>query len=322
MQRGPTECLGIEIGSSAVKLARVKRSGSDVTVVGVDMVDAGDKTIDIPPRLRARYASIATSGKTGMSKLLSFPGAIDKPIDAEIQKSLGLKDDDDYRISYYVISEGQGRQESRVLAAAISEKEASSAMQYFSSGLPAPYSLEVSALATLTAFQQGPVKAKPGAATGLIDFGTTGTTLSLFNEGSLLLVRRFDFGTNSVLERVQKALGVDSETAHGILADTAFDISELLVELMSPVSSQFVVSRDYIERRENCSIESLYAIGGIAHSKLAMQGLVHLLGVEISPWDPFAGFTLAPQAIPEEMEGQRWRFAAALGAALETLEEE
>ncbi len=321
IKRGPSDCTGVDVGTTSTRIVRLRAIGDDITVVGADIIPPSEGTISIPLRLRARYASIAASGSTSIAKLLTFPGAIDESFESGLGKSLGLADADENRVSYRIISEGQGRQESRVLAAAISEEEASAVMKHFASGLPAPWSLEVAPLAALTAFEMGPVRAHSGTATGLLDFGTAATTLSLFNRGELVLVRRFDFGTDAVLERVKATLGVDAETAKGILSDTAFDISELLVELMSPVSSQFVVSRDFIERRENCTVGTMFAIGGIAHSKLAMQGLEQALNVDITPWNPFLGLIIAPQAIPDELDDQHWRFAAALGAALGTMEE-
>ena len=158
-------------------------------------------------------------------------------------------------------------------------------------------------------------------ALGLIDFGTSSTTLSFFNKGELVLLRQFEFGSGEVLKQVETTLHVDTDTAQGILADSAFDISELLRESLSPVANQLVVSRDFVERREDCSISSLHAIGGIALSKAAMGELEQALSVDIKQWDPFAGLVMAPQAMDEALRPQRWRFGAAIGAALAALEE-
>ena len=320
LKHGPTDCLGIDVGATATKLIRLRRSGDDVTILGADLISPPSPEISIATRLRSRYASIAISSNAAVAKLLTFPGAIDSAFEAQLPRSLGLANADDFRVSYRVVTEGQGRSESKVLAAALPNQDADVIMQRFESGLPAPYSLEMSPLATLTAFERGPVTAAATRAVGLIDFGTTSTTLSIFNRGALALMRRFDFGTKPILDRVQTTLRVDAETAQGILADSAFDISELLAELTSPIASQFVISRDFIERRENCSVGSLYAIGGIALSRAAMLGLEQALGIDIAPWNPMVGLIEAPQAFSEQAAGQQWRFAAALGAALATVE--
>jgi len=321
LKRGPSDCLGIDVGTTATKLIRLRRSGEDVTILGAELIAPASPDFNIPSRLRSRYASLAVSSNGAVAKLLTLPGNIDAAFENQLPRNLGLDDADAFRISYRVVTEGQGRSESRVLAAALPQDAADPLMQRFSSGLPVPYSLEISPLAALTAFERGPVAEAANSAVGLIDFGTTSTTLSVFNRGELVLMRRFDFGTQLVLDRVESTLRVDAETAQGILADAAFDISELLMELTNPIASQFVVSRDFVERRENCSVSALFAIGGIALSRAAMLGLEQALGTDIAVWNPLAGLVEGPQAFSEQAASQRWRFAAALGAALATVEE-
>ena len=321
LKRGPSDCVGIDQGSTATKLVRLRRTGDEITLVGAELISPSPTEITVPTRLRARIASLATSSSRAVAKLLTSPGAIDDTFEKTLERSLGLDNADDFRISYRVVVEGQGRSEPRALAVALPNEDADPLMQQFASGAPVPCSLELSPLATLTAFEHGPVSASLDDGVGLIDFGTTSTTLSMFNKGSLVLMRQFDFGTKLVLDRVESALHVDAETAQGILADDAFDISELLSELISPIASQFVVSRDFVERRENCSVRALYAIGGVALSHAAMQGLEQSLGIDIMAWDPLKSFPEGPQALDETADTQRWRFAAARGAALATLED-
>jgi Tfp pilus assembly PilM family ATPase len=193
-------------------------------------------------------------------------------------------------------------------------------MHCFSSGIPAPQSLELSTLAVLTAFEHGPVANNASKTTGLIDFGTTETFLSIFHNKKLVLLRKFDFGTNIVMEGLKSTLHVTTEVAHGMIDDSSFDLSDMLDEHMSSIASEFILSRDFIEREDNCKINMLYAIGGIALSTTAMQNLEIFMNIDITPWNPFDGLKVPPQTFLNDVEGQRWRFAGAIGAALATLE--
>ncbi len=320
LKRGPVDCVGIDFGTATTKLVRLRNAGTDVQLVAAEILPPSAGDLVIPPRVRAHYAGITTSRGHAITKLLTFPGAIDSAFQARLRKSLGLNDEDDSRISYRLITEGQGRVESRALAVSLDHATADPLLQHFSSGIPVPQSLEIASLSALTAFEYGPVANAHGQAIGLIDFGTTKTTLSFFYRGSLVLMRQFDFGTRSLFERVETALHVDTQTAQGILADSAFDVSELLGDIMNPVINQFVVSRDFIERRENCSDIKLLATGGVALSKAAMQEIEQALSVDIAVWNPLEGLTIAPQALAPEIEDQHWRLGAAIGAALAVLE--
>jgi Tfp pilus assembly PilM family ATPase len=320
LKRPPTDCTGIDFGSKAAKIVRLRNTGGDLTVVGAEVVELGSGQIEIPTRLRSRCGAIVTSGSGATVKLLTFPGAVDSSFVDKLPKSLGISDPDDFRISYRIITEGHGRSESRVLAVALQNNEATPIMRQFSTGMPAPYSLEIAQLAALSAFEHGPVSAASSKPIGLVDFGTTITTLSLFNKGELVLIRRFDFGSKTVIDRLSSTLNVDKETSAGILIDSAFDISEPLTELLTPIASNLIVSRDFVERRENCKEVALYAIGEIARSSAAMQCIEQMVKTKIPVWDPFTGLTIAPQALDGIAELQRGRFASAIGAAMATLE--
>jgi predicted NBD/HSP70 family sugar kinase len=136
-----------------------------------------------------------------------------------------------------------------------------------------------------------------------------------------VLIRSFDFGTKIVMERLKTVLKINSDTARGILDDASFDVSDLLTELMGAIASHLIVSRDFIERQKNCSIDMFHIIGGIALSQAAMQSLSKVMNVKLVPWDPFDGLDVETQSLGKDADTQHWRFAGAIGAALATLEE-
>jgi Tfp pilus assembly PilM family ATPase len=143
----------------------------------------------------------------------------------------------------------------------------------------------------------------------------------LFNKGLLALIRRFDFGINTLLDNVQQALGVDRETAQGIVSDGSFDISQSVSEVVEPLVKQLIVSRDFVERRENCHISKLYVSGGLTASRDSLDEIRSAMGIEVALWNPFEGITLAPGTIPDTLTGQECRFSAAIGGVLSAFEE-
>jgi len=322
LHSAPSDCTGIDIGASVTKVVRLKTVGNEITILGAALITPpanGHITIPIP--LRARYASIATNCNNSITKLLSFSGAIDASFKRNLPHKLGINPDNNYRISFNIITEGTARTESTVLVAAIPEDDAKPLMQQFSSGIPAPYSLEITTLAVLTAFEHNVVANSHNKTTGLIDFGANSTSLSIFHNKKLVLIRKFDFGTNIVMERLKSTLHVSTDIARGMIDDASFDISDMLEELMGAIASELIISRDFIERAKNCKVDVLHAVGGIALSKIAMQSLEKTMSIDIKTWDPFEGLTLAPQALENDIKEQRWRFAGAIGAAIATLEE-
>ena len=335
-KRQPTDVVGIDVGTTAIKAVRMRSNSGELTLTGADILPPlttpsngdGDQdgvltgpVLDIPVRLRARLASLTFTARSAVVKLLSFPGSFDASTEERIVKNLGLDDPDRYRISYNIVSRGHGRSESRVLTVAWPEEDAAGGPSLIPTGFPAPHSLEVSGLATLTTFLYTRDESFSKAAVGLINFGATTTTYALFNRGILTLIRRFGFGTETLLQRVQESLGVDHETAQGILTDGSFDISQAVSEAMETLVKQLMVSRDFVERRENCQVSQIYVSGGMAQSHDTLSELHSNMEVDVNTWSPLEGITIAKDAIPEALEGREWILSAAIGAALATLEE-
>jgi type IV pilus assembly protein PilM len=334
MKHGPTDVVGIDVGTTAVKVARLRKGNNGaVTLLAADVlpkIEIPEQTpeapaevpaLQIPPKLKGRYGSIVVSGQSAVIKLLSFPGAFDAAAEGKVVGSIGLDDPNNYRIGYKLITEGHGKSESRVLAVALPETEAKNMIMLFPTGLPAPFSLEVSGLATMSAFLHSVGKQISENAVGVIDFGAKITSFALFNKGLLALIRRFNFGVNTLLDNVQQALGVDRETAQGIVSDGSFDISQSVNEVIEPIVKQLIVSRDFVERRENCHISKIYVSGGMTVSRDSLDEIKSSMGLEVALWTPLEGLTVSEGAIPGNMAGQESRFSAAIGAALATFEE-
>ena len=185
-----------------------------------------------------------------------------------------------------------------------------------------PHSLEVSALAVLTAFETTFLNSRGDDPVGMLEFGARTSCLALFNKGNLALVRLFDIGTDAIVDKVKASLGVDWATAAGIVQDGAFDITQPLYEALSPLVKQITVSRDFVERREDCRIRNVFVSGGLSQASGALNELASMLGTETAPWSPLDQLSVASGAIPEELVGQEWRFTAAIGACLATLEQQ
>ena len=337
-RRRPKDVVGVDMGATAVKAVRLRGSANgtaSVVAAGIMPLPSAENETDaqqegktpaplslnLPSKLRARYACLAISGEHAIVKLLSFPGRFDAGNESRLVESLGVQDPDAYRIGYKLVREGHARTEARVLGVAIPDEEAVRFLAPFETGLPAPFSMEISGLAGLTAFAHGPLSKMDEEAAGLVDFGTTTTVVAFFHRQTLALVRQFGIGTGALVSRVQQSLGVDAETAQGIISDGAFDISQTMLEVLSPLIKQVGVSRDFVERREDCRVQRVFISGSAAKSRDVIGELRTALELDIENWDPFDGLNVADDAIPEQLKGQEWRFASAIGACLGTFEE-
>jgi hypothetical protein len=143
----------------------------------------------------------------------------------------------------------------------------------------------------------------------------------MFKNRIPILLRKLDRGTGSVLRRVEDMLGVDRATAKGIMSDGSFDISHAAKETLDPLVKQLIVSRDFVERRENCRVSAFYISGYLVGSRDTQDEIRSALEVDVSAWDPFDGLTVADGALPETLAARSGEFAAAVGTCQAALEE-
>lgn len=330
LKRKISDLAGIDVGDSGVKVVRMQKSRDVVTLLAADILPPIARSPEetgapfaaaLPPRLRGRYACLTVPGQDSIVKLLSFPGPFEPKMEGKLFENLGLKNPNAYRVGYKIAGDRGPRAESRVLAVAVPETELQAATGLLPTGVPAPYSLEVAGLATLTAFAHGPGQRHLSEAVGVIEFGASTSSFALFNRGTLAMVRRFGFGTNRLIDRLTESLGVDRDTAIGIVANNSFDIANTVNEVIETPVRQLVVSRDFVERRENCQVASLYVSGGLVLSHDAVDRIGATLGIEVHTWSPFENVKVADGAVPARLVGQDWRLASAIGACLGTFEE-
>ncbi len=324
-RKPPQDLVVVDFDPSGVRCVRLKFGGSELVVTAADIlpaVDTGDegqvKDFELPKSMSARYVAICIPGYDAVVKLLNLPGAFDGQVEEQIREHMGVEGGS-YRYGYRIIS--QTHSETRLLTVAIPEAQVQAACSVFPSGLPVPVTVELGGLAVMSAFLHGPCKTVQNEAIGVIEFGSRITYFAFFKDLELILIRKFDFGHFNLLDRIEKSMGVDRQTAQDVVVDRSFDISHLVKDLADPFIKQLVISKHFVERRENCHISKIYVADDPRVSRDWLNEIKAALGLDACTWQPFEGVKLMPDALPQKFEKCRSHFAAAMGAAL-AMEEE
>ena len=324
-RKPPQDLVAVDFDADAVRCVRLKLSGAEVIVAATDIlpaVDIGDETqakaFELPKSMASRYVAICIPGYDAIVKLLNLPGALTGQVEEQIREHMGVEEVS-YRFGYRIIS--QTHSETRLLTVAIPESQVQAACAIFPSGLPVPVTVELGGLAVMSAFLHGPGQTVQDEAVGVIEFGSRVTYFAFFKKCELILIRKFDFGHFSLLDRIEKSMGVDRQTARDIVVDRSFDISQLVKDLADPFIKQLVISKHFVERRENCHISKIFVPDDPRVSRDWLNEIKAALGLDASTWHPFDGVKLMPEALPQKFEICRSQFAAALGAAYAMSEE-
>jgi len=329
------DVVGIDFGASGIKIVHLKRVEKNIKLLGaavlppVTLPAMGSVTgptmadlLVLDKALRGKYAAIATSSNDAIVKLAAVPGGAEKASELSFQnfqELLGVKDESDYRIGFEVVNNKSGRGEAQMLVAAIPEVQVKWLCRQFPVGIPAPASVEVSGLAVMSSFLQGPGRETGEDGVIVVDFGAEISTLVAFHKGAMVLLRQFGIGTRTILKRIQESFGVDESTATEILENGTVDASQAFSLALEQFARQLVIARDFVERRQNCKVARLYVSGGGVSLKEWQAMIRNAVGLEPEPWDPLAGVDIMPGMVPESVMAMKSRFAAAMGAALSAL---
>lgn len=325
-RKSPQDLVAVDFATSGVKVVRLKKQGDTITVLGADILPPANASaegessrLNLPKNLSAHYAALCFTGEHAIVRVVSLPGHVEEGAAAEqqVRDTLGL--DAQYRVAFTSTASSRGKQETKLLTVAIPEADAQSVLSHVATGAPAPFAMELAGLAALNACLYGPASQHAAEAVCIIECGARVSYLAIFNKNVLILARKIDVGGESIATHVQKQLGLDAETAQSILSEGAIDISQAVREVIEPFLRQLTISRDFVEREENCRIRKAYISGGMSLSSYWTNEIRRATGMEVLPWNPFDVMTVAPGALPERLEGQQPRFAAVVGAALGAL---
>lgn len=331
LDRTPRDVVGIDFGSSNIKCVRLRRQNQTLILESAAFLPPFHMPADpdpayIPPPLSlprsllAPYCALVVPSELAVLKILTFPGEFTSETENQIVSHMGLDKPDEYRINYKVLQYGTPRSESRVLAGAYPDRFAAVLPRLFPSGPPAPFSLEIAGLASLSALLSLPDGGFGAGVVGSLEIETHSSVFAVFHRGLLVLIRKFNFGIDSLLSAIRQGLDVSPQIAYNLLSTGSIDVSQWTAGMVQPFVKQLLVSRDFVERRENATLSRLFVCGAGARLAPIRKEIQQAFDMELREWNPLDGLTLSPHALSEEVQGEEGRLAAAVGAARAVLE--
>jgi Tfp pilus assembly PilM family ATPase len=267
--------------------------------------------------MRAHAGALAVSHPDIVSKLLSIPRPSHKLDDVPIAELLGITDPSAFRIAIEI--QDSTAAETHALLAAVPDAVAHATLSPFAQGFPAPQSLEVAGLAAINGMVLGvPAIRDQGAL--LLDLGAETATVAIIASKKLAFARQFRIGANAIMRKIGEGLGMDGDTALGVVGEGIIDAGDQVEVAFEPLGRQITLARDFVSRRHTVRSERLIVSGGLFQTPRWTQPLQAALGVEVTVWNPFSILPVASGALTPELVAQGSRFAAAAGAAVAAME--
>jgi len=320
-QRKLSDLVGVDFGTTATKVVRLKKIKEELMLAGIELLPPVDfKTaaarMELPRNLTSNYGCLAYNSSAAVVRMVNYNLSAEASVIPEKDLRRLLNVSDDFRVSARLIRREKGRQDSSFLAVAIPQDDVRYLLNMFPSGPPAPASLEVAGLAVASAFLHARGEEAGNEAVCLIEAGETYSQYLFINKGVVSLVGKMDFGLRTLRQKLVSDLGVDEELATSILSDQSINISASLSSVMLPFFKQLSISKDFIERHQGCRIKSVYTSGGMSLLPSFSSEVEQMLHVDVKSWSPFENIGVESGGLSGELSLQATRFSAAIGAAI------
>ena len=309
--------VGLDIGSSSVKLCMLKRSRQDLNLLKYAKValphDAiTDGTINDPAavqsaiaellrthKVRRRQAAISISGHSVIIKKIALPqqsrAELEQSIQWEAEQFIPFELNDVY-LDVQILNEesAQAGHMDVILVAAKKDyvQEYTSVVE--KAGLD-PVICDVDAFAIENMLKEN-YELPPGQSIGLVNIGASKTNINVVVDGTTSFTRDLTIGGNTFTEEIQKRLHLSFDDAEDVKHSRSVkandkntaDVNKAVETGADQVSSEIQRSLDFHSATSADPAPShIYLTGGTSRIDTLREQVQSRLGVGVSVVDPF-----------------------------------
>ena len=346
---GSKELIGLDIGSSTVKLAHVKPVGleyrvkkfgvfplpPDAIVDGAIMDHAavieGIKTALRELKVKEKEVATSLSGHSVIIKKVVLPTTTPEELEESIQWEVEQYipfDIKDVKIDFQVIGPlKEDPSKMDVLLVAVKTDLVNDYISVVKEAGLTPSIVDIDSIAAGNAFELcHPVSDEQVPM--VVNVGASFMNINILHAGVPLFTRDVPMGGGMYTSEIQKQLAVSFETAEELKVGTkgAGERAERIMEIMRTVSnilsteaqrSYNFFSATYPDRL----VTKVYLTGGAAKSAFLKEMLAEKIGVEVELFNPFDGLTLEEGAVdPSKLSGFNTAATVSIGLALRNQE--
>jgi type IV pilus assembly protein PilM len=347
---GSKELIGLDIGSSSIKLAHVKASGNvysvrkfgvialppDAIVDGAIMDHAsvieGVKTALRELKVKEKEVATSLSGHSVIIKKVVLPTTTPEELEESIQWEVEQYipfDIKDVKIDFQVIGPlKEDPSKMDVLLVAVKTDLVNDYISVVKDAGLSPAIVDIDSIAAGNAFEFcHPVSDEQVPM--VINVGSSFMNVNILHTGVPLFTRDVPMGGGMYTSEIQKQLAVSFETAEALKVGTkdAGDRAGKLTEVMKTVSgilateaqrSYNFFSATYPDRL----VTKVYLTGGAAKSRFLKEMMGEKVGVEVELFNAFEGLSVDERLVDPAVVAQYGTAATvAVGLALRNLED-
>jgi len=338
-------CVGLDLGSSAIKVVQVKQQKRGVQLVnfGIEPVPPQSivdgsvmnssavaeaiSSLFAKLKIRQKEVALAISGHSVIIKKITVPmmtaEELDEQIHWEAEHHIPFAKDD-VELDHQILGETGQNQMEVLLVGAKKEIVTDYAALAREANLN-PVVVDVAAFSLQNCFELSYGVSEQ--TTALVNVGASISTINILQNGISLFTRDMTIGGNSFTEEIQKHLNVGYEEAEaykcgGTAGDEVVpqEVDDILRQQAEVMAGEFQRSFDFfLATTADGSIDKIYLCGGSARVPALRKAIETRARIPLDILDPFKGVTVDSSRFDMDyVQMQAPMASVAMGLALRT----
>jgi len=312
------QLVGLDIGSSAIKVAQLKESKGryflqkfgvkplepevivDGTVMDEGRVVSAIQELFEEANVKNKHVAISISGHAVIVKKISLPPMPDEELEGQVKLAAEQYipfDINEVNIDFHVLpsdaSEDQQGDMPVILVAAKKDKINELTELVKAAGL-IPMVMDVDAFAVENMHAINYPMGQEET-TALVNLGASVMNVNIIRAGSSLFTRDIPLGGNRYTEAIQREIGLSFEEAEeskkkerGVDSD-GMSLNGVMDSVNAEVASEIARTVDYFKTSTtNAELSRVLVCGGVARAKGLIQQLADRMQIPVEMADPFA----------------------------------
>jgi len=328
MKFNKSTSIGLDIGTSAIKLIELKFLKDAVELVRFDLEPVQTDLITSFNKLSpSRNVNISLSGLSTIVRYIDLPHMSEE----ELKQSLKFEAQkyipfpiNEVNLDSCILRENPSDNKMLVLIAAVKKEFINQHLKLIREAEIKVNTVSLDSLALVNAFNfnysKEEYEAIKNKAIALLNIGASMSNLSILENGLPVLSRDIYIAGNNLTQRIKDLFGTDQKSAEELKFSADKEkmdkIAKVAEAVLSDLAKELRVSFDYYESQSTSSIIKIFLSGGCSALAGLKDMLANLLGIEVEYWNPFKRINITAELDLEKLKASSSHLAVAVGLAL------
>jgi type IV pilus assembly protein PilM len=313
-------CIGLDLGSSAIKMAQVKvgRGGSaqlvafgvepvmpdsivDGTIMNQGAVVDAVRALTSRLRLRQKEVALAISGHSVIIKKIFVPAMTEDELEEQIPWEAEQHipfDKNDVEIDHQILSGKNAQGQMELLLVAAKKEVVRDYTAVAREAQLSPVVVDIASFALQNAYELSYQTPSPNETIVLINVGASVSNINIISGGTSAFTRDVTTGGGTFTDEIKRQLNVTHEEAehyklHGMAGGAPQGIDRILQISADQMAGEFSKSLDFfLASHPDALVSKIYLSGGGASVPQLHKAITNRAHVAVEVMDPFRRMTV------------------------------